>query len=269
MAHTKKSLNHILIYLTIAFGFSWTLWGSQALFVNNVITHPIIELFASLYTYGAWGPLVAAIFIAIKSRGIQGIEGMFTQTFNLNFAKNWLIPTFLLFPLIIGLPLLILSVLGQPIPELVNLTAPFILPIVFFVILLNAGPLQEEYGWRGTLQQELQNRFGVLQSSLITGLIWGIWHLPLFFIPDQGFYYNKPIWGLLLSTTLISVIFGWIYNNTNRNLLLMLILHTTYNFSHYIFPTLESDPAGLLYFVLLILTVRAIIRSDSFKSSTR
>jgi membrane protease YdiL (CAAX protease family) len=259
MKKNTSPLIKILIYLAITFGFTWTLWGSQALYVNNIITHPIIRFFANIYTYGAWGPLIAAILITIIYKGKNGLKSLFTRTFNLQFAKKWLIPTFLLFPLIIGLPLLVIYILGQPIPPLSNMASPIDLPIIFFAILLNSGPLQEEFGWRGILQEQFQKKINALPASLITGFIWGIWHLPFFFIPDQGFYYDKPIWGLILSTTLISVLFGWIYNNTNRNLLLMLIFHTTYNYSHYLLPTLVSNTGGQLYFLFLIVCVTVII----------
>lgn len=249
------------MYLSITFAFTWVLWGSQALYVNAIITHEPVKVLAQWYTYGAWGPFIAAFVIAFMKSGSQGIKRLFTQTIHPTYQKRWLVPTFLLFPTIVGAPLLILYSLGKPLPDMPEFSI-LVAIISFFVILVSAGPLQEEYGWRGTFHDTLQKRIKPLWASIITGFIWGIWHLPLFFIPEQGFYYDRPIWGLILSTILISILFTWIYNNTNRNMLLMLIFHAMWNFSHYWLPTIQADTSGQLYFVLLTLTVVGVVFID-------
>ncbi len=42
--------------------------------------------------------------------------------------------------------------------------------------------LGEELGWRGYLQGVLEERLGLLPSSIVVGLVWGYWHAPAFFI---------------------------------------------------------------------------------------
>lgn len=248
--------NGIALYLFITFGFTWSFWVSKALFVNNVVSQEPFRFLSNHYTLGGWGPLFGVIFIACKLDGLKCLKKIFTQTFDLSFSKKWFVPTFLLFPSIVGIPFLLLG------PQKEFVLNPITLFFTLFVILFTSGPLQEEYGWRGVLQTQLEKKFTVLKASMITGVIWGIWHLPLFFIPDQGFYYDRPIWGLILSTTLISILFAWIYNNTHKNILLMLIFHTMWNFSNYIFPTIQSDKSGLMYFVLLGAAVLIVIIND-------
>ena len=53
---------------------------------------------------------------------------------------------------------------------------------LLFVNHLFRGPLGEELGWRGFLQNELEIKHSALKSSLIVGLLWGILHLPLWMI---------------------------------------------------------------------------------------
>lgn len=67
--------------------------------------------------------------------------------------------------------------------------------IAFVCILFLGGPLQEEAGWRGTSTPKLQTKHGALGASLATGLMRGLWHLPLFYIPREEIYYNQPAWG--------------------------------------------------------------------------
>jgi membrane protease YdiL (CAAX protease family) len=171
------------------------------------------------------------------------------------FGVGWYLVIFLLFPVLIGGSLLLAVLTGEPMPELAALSEPVSIPIAFVYILFLGGPLQEEFGWRGYALEGLQARWSSFVSSIVVGLMWGAWHLPLFFMPRQEFYYQRPIWGLILSTTLIANLFTWVYNNTCGSILAVLLFHTMFNLSHYLFPTLGSDSASLWLFLLLFIAV--------------
>ncbi len=71
-----------------------------------------------------------------------------------------------------------------------NLAIPVIVLIVpYFIFILIAGGGQEEFGWRGYAQEPLQQRFGILGGSMLLGAAWGLWHLPLWFMPGEGHAY--------------------------------------------------------------------------------
>lgn len=101
---------------------------------------------------------------------------------------------------------------------------------MFFDSLIR-GPLGEELGWRGYLQNELNKRFSLLKSSLIVGLIWGVWHLPLWLVSGfQGF--DLLLYSVFFMTGLVafSVITGYIYTR-GGNLLYAILLHQMLNFA--------------------------------------
>lgn len=103
--------------------------------------------------------------------------------------------------------------------------------LVMFVDSLIRGPLGEELGWRGYLQLELNKRFSVLKSSLIVGVIWGLWHLPLWFIAGyQGVDLLLYIVFFLVGLVAFSVIIGFVYGR-GRNLLYAILLHQMLNFT--------------------------------------
>ena len=55
-------------------------------------------------------------------------------------------------------------------------------PGPFLVGMLVAGPLSEEPGWRGTAYPRMRASLGRLQAGLLLGVVWAVWHLPLFFV---------------------------------------------------------------------------------------
>jgi membrane protease YdiL (CAAX protease family) len=86
----------------------------------------------------------------------------------------------------------------------------------------------EEVGWRGFLQRELEF-MGFWKSSIIIGIIWGLWHAPLII---QGHNYPQhPILGILMMTiftTLLSPIFSYIRIKA-ESVIATSILHGTLN----------------------------------------
>lgn len=95
-------------------------------------------------------------------------------------------------------------------------------------------PLLEELGWRGYVQDRLQERYSALVSCLIIGALWGPWHLPVFFLPGSIFglmpFASLMFWLYMFHEVVISVLFGWIYNNTQRSTLSAVLLHIVLEF---------------------------------------
>ena len=127
----------------------------------------------------------------------------------------------------------------------------------------------EEPGWRGWMQPELQKRFSPLTTSILVGLVWGLWHLPLFF---NGLYLGGPvgIFGYLIMCPALAVIFTWLYNGAGGNLLLALVLHTAFNNTSRVMPaTNEAAWVGLALVIILIFTERMWRRPVAGSSRTQ
>lgn len=86
----------------------------------------------------------------------------------------------------------------------------------------------EEIGWRGFALPRLAERFGLARASLVLGVIWATWHLPLFFVPGADtFHQSFPLY--LAQVTALSVAMGWLWGNTNGSLLLVMLMHSAVN----------------------------------------
>ncbi|MFB0504953.1 MAG: type II CAAX prenyl endopeptidase Rce1 family protein [Candidatus Bathyarchaeia archaeon] len=102
----------------------------------------------------------------------------------------------------------------------------------FFYWLVTAG-LGEELGWRGFALPRLQAHYNALESSIILGVIWGLWHLPGWLVGTiiGASYDMRSFLVVMLSTVPASILITWVFNNTQGSLLLASFFHTSWNFS--------------------------------------
>ena len=253
---------HLVSFFLITFVFSWLFWVPQALAANGVVLPTAVTNFlASPFNLAAFGPLVAAILLTLTNDGWKGVFGLLRRGVDLRFKKVWLVPIFLLPVLIFSGSILISVFLGETPLDNSVLSNPGYAIVGYLFILITAGPLQEEFGWRGYALPRLQARFDGLKSSLILGFFWWLWHLPLVFI--SGKFMVNSLWlfaALLFEFALMSILFTWIYNKTNGSILAALLFHAAMNWSIWVvLPGMRVNAAIIGITVLLLLVVVAIV----------
>lgn len=220
----------LLWFVLIAFAFSWAFWA-----VGSIVP-AVVTVTDAIATFG---PAVAAVVMTAalaepgaRPRAVLGLVRRLVP----KAAFGWYLLALLLFPAISLLGLGILDLLGvdRPLPlEGVSIDSIILLgALVFTVTLLTGGPLGEEIGWRGFLLPQAQRRWSPLSSSLVVGLIWGVWHLPLHLRGMYDVSMGEGLAGIglrLLSSTSLAVLFTWFYNRTRGDLAVMVLLHTSVN----------------------------------------
>jgi len=101
---------------------------------------------------------------------------------------------------------------------------------LFIPIAIQGGPLFEEIGWRGFALPRLQRLQGPLVGSLILGLLWGLWHLPEFMVPDwaatSGGSDLLAIVKFVLFAIAGAIVLTWVFNNTKGSVLMAILVHT-------------------------------------------
>jgi hypothetical protein len=263
-----KQKNNVWVFMLIAYGFSWLFWVPDALIAQGVWDAPESVDNILALNLGAWGPLIGAIATTFIYQRGAGVKEMLKRGLMIRLGKWWWI-ILLTFPVLIGGSLALSVLLGNPAPEFEALAQPFALPIAFVWIFFLSGPLQEEFGWRGYAFEHLRSKYDALIAAIIAGLMWGLWHLPLFFVPRAEDYYNRPVWGLLLTTVLAGIILAWFYANTKGSIFAAMLGHTMFNWSNWVFPALKSDSAALILFGLYFVAVVFIVWQFGSKTLTK
>lgn len=120
---------------------------------------------------------------------------------------------------------------------------------VMVAAILISAPFQsgEEIGWRGFALPRLAARFGMAKASIVVGIIWAVWHLPLFFIRGSDTY-GQSFAVYLLQVTALSVALAWLYVRSSQSLLLPMLMHAAVNNTKDIVPSSlpgATSPFGL------------------------
>ncbi|MFB9661051.1 CPBP family intramembrane glutamic endopeptidase [Glycomyces mayteni] len=193
------------------------------------------------------GPFAAAFAVTAACEGRDGVRALLRDLWRWRVGGRWYALVLL------GLPaLLMLCVLPLPGAAAAFGPVPREVPawvLGFALVLVVGGPLGEEPGWRNFATPRLQERFGPVRGTLVLGVLWGLWHLPLFMI--EG--YNHAGGGLgatvlpylvfLGFTVAIAFPFTWLYNRTGGSGPLAVLAHTFFNVTllPVMFPGVAND----------------------------
>lgn len=139
--------------------------------------------------------------------------------------------------------------------------AAVVLILIFSSILTAAG---EEIGWRGFLLPQLAKLRGEMAAVVITGVIWGIWHMPIIiaglYLPGTPLWFKLPMF--VLQTVSMTAILG-ILRFRSGSVWPAVLLHASHNFFDQIIFQPLTNSAASMYFVgeTGVLTLAAIILS--------
>jgi uncharacterized protein len=223
----------LVAFFVATFTWSWTLWALATR------VDPAGGLADALVVAGRFGPTLAAIAVTLVVAGRPGLARLLAS------LRRWRAPASLWLTVTLGPVAVVVAAiglaaaLGTPAGEFNDPGTAYLIIPAFLVILVAGGPLGEELGWRGFALDRLQERVGPVVASLVLGLVWGLWHLPLFLDASQV-QSSLPL-GLYLGQTITTaVIYTWVWNRT-RSLPLVLVLHTMANLAAGVFPLLAPE----------------------------
>ena len=92
----------------------------------------------------------------------------------------------------------------------------------------------EEPGWRGFALPKMLTSISPLAASLVIGVLWAAWHIPLFF--SQAWLGSMPFAWFLLYTVFLSTIMSWLYLKSSGSVLPVMLFHQATNHVWNYFP---------------------------------
>jgi len=120
------------------------------------------------------------------------------------------------------------------------------------------GPLGEEIGWRGVLLPQLMQRVSPLAASLVVGVVWYAWHVPLYAAEDKLPGLGEHVF-FLYTCLALSVIFTWFFLKSNASTFLMIYVHDASNYATFLraklFPKDATSPWPLAVYAALLLVL--------------
>lgn len=229
--------HRVASFFLFAYAISWSLDAAVlVLEMEPSWTRWIISGFLS-----ALGPAIAAgIVLSISGESLREWLG---RVLRWRVHPKWYVAA-------IGIPVIvalgsgaILQLAGGPVDFASFAFDP--LPLGIGMLLgTTIGGGQEELGWRGFAQPELQERYGGLRAAVIIGVLWGGWHLPLFFDPTAIHSQWPPSSQIAYFVGIIafSILLAWVYNGSGGSILLAMLMHGTENAAGGLVP-LDLDRA--------------------------
>ena len=242
MIHTLVKRQPLITFFVLAYALAWLAWP---LYASHLFPAPIF----------AFAPSLAAIIIVAVTDGKAGLQALFSPLTRRRVGWGWYVVA-----LFAPIPLLLAAVylnvlLGAIAPTAAQLAAWPMLGLFLLNFLLNPfGGAWEELGWRGYAQPRLQRGHSALTASLILGVLWAGWHLPLFFV-------GKIPWPNLLVVFFTGIIYAWLFNNTKGSVLIVYLAHAALDAAADFFVPFFSGADSVRFYWLMaaVLAVGAII----------
>jgi membrane protease YdiL (CAAX protease family) len=242
-----------LKFFAIAYGFSWCVWLLPLASARGWISWPWVSLAQiPILAVGAFGPLFASFLLVYRDGGMREVARFGTRALRWRIPIGHLCVALFVCPVIAAGATYLYSLQGGP---ALAWTMPLAsLPLLFLLLFFIGGSLQEEFGWAYAIDR-MQRKWSTLSASILMGVIWACWHLPLFFIPSMSQSY-MPFWSFLVFCISLRVMFVWVYNASKQSILATLLFHTSTNLALNLFPLLRHDKDLVqyqwIYYTLLL-----------------
>lgn len=236
-------------YIT-AFLYSWIIWILGIVFLKGSVNPTI------LVSIGGLGPVVALIVALVFLYNKEERHQYIKRLIRLKEVPIlvWVLAIFLPFITIL-LSRIINTLFFNKLGVDSNafcfskdfLQAGFINAIFLLIF----GPIPEEMAWRGFALDELLKK-GNIKAQVIVSILWGAWHIPLFFI--EGSYQSKlgvctlDFWMFFIEIIFISFITGWMYIKGKRSIIVAIAYHYTVNLCGQMFYT--SNTVSLINMII-------------------
>jgi len=249
------------LFFLLSLIISWAVWIPEAAATLSN-REAAVAGGGALDVLAVWGPGLSAILLSLLMAGKVGPRALFRPIRRWRVGIQWYLLV-LLYPAAIWLVARAIdAVFGQsyeltfmPILTYFGPEQAIMVPVALVFAFPNT--LGEELGWRGFALPKLQAKYNALVSSIILGIFWGVWHIPLWIAYGQT---GLPLLIDVVSMVTLAILYTWVYNSTGDSLLLVWLFHSAMTITQYFLapiPTLTDDILGWVMAVLVVIVAGA------------
>ena len=233
-------------YLIVTFLVSWLLWGTVAIAGKAGLQFLSFgkPLGSILYVLGGISPAICEILLKKSSSSKEKFK---------SFVKSIVNPkhSVLMYIYAIGGAMII-----QAIPVFFGLSEvkqPIYMGFIMIIPMIIGGGI-EEIGWRGLLQPELEKKYSHIIAAVSVGIIWAVWHLPLWFINGTNQQKMNFLW-FCINTIMLSFFIGSV-TYISQSIFMAIIAHASINaFWEVMAATDKILPSIILMIFVIIVTM--------------
>ena len=198
------------------------------------------------------GVLAAALIVSGLAGGRPGVTALLRRMVRVRVGLQWYLVALVLPACFAFLSLALNLLFGARMPGHEQWVKWPEIVDRFIIMFLFVG-LGEEPGWRGFALPELQKRRSALESAMLVGVAWALWHLPLM---GTEFRWNS-VPAFLVSVFAGSVVTAWLFNSAKESVLLCMLLHASVNAvsSGYVFQLFSGADQSRLWRIYALVWV--------------
>ena len=248
-------------FVALTFATSWVIWLGMIVGSVGIDSPPglVLNVIATA------GPSITALILAVAvGRGeVQRLLEGFSPG---RVSLRWALVALVVPVAMIGIAIVAsVGAFGAAVP-VITIGVLGVLVTEFVRILFLGGPLEEELGWRGFALPRLQEKRSAFSSSVILGAIWGVWHIPLYFVSGTGQQATAASTGAVFGITAfvvwtigLSILFTWLFNQTRGSLIVAMLFHAAVNLGAFIPAAVGSTGAASFLYALVTWVVALIV----------
>lgn len=243
----------VVSFVLLAFAITW------------IAFIPFYQAGGEAIAWFTFGPFVSALVISAILGGWPKVRALLASVVRWRVPPVWYLVA-------IGMPVVVqlLAIWLNPLfgaapPNWANVPAIAEIAVMVALLLVFSGPLGEEPGWRGFALPAFLHDHGALIASLVLGLIWAAWHLPLLLLNDYGI-------SSALNVMAAAVVFTWLYQNSAGSVLPAILMHASHqNSVRFLGRVFEGSDAvqhqwiGLMLWLAVALAIVAAYGTHSFR----
>ncbi len=231
-------MRSVVVFFVLAFAVTWSAWLGWAR-LEGAARWPVFYV-------GVFSPAFVALWLTWREAGGSGVRSLLARLFQWRVGARW-------YAFAIGY-MAAIKLLAAVVYRTTTGAWPPFGALAWYLMLaatigstVVGGQAGEEIGWRGYALPRMAERLGFAVASVVLGLLWATWHLPLFYLAGADVT-GQPFPVFTLSVIALSVAMAWVYTRTRGSLLLMMLMHAAINNTTGIVPSATTAPAGPLSF---------------------